>query len=72
MICQNPEDIDPNRWLDKGELTELPKAPLGEGEMRSQEQFFDQRSPEIPPEPDLEIQVIPDDLEEIALREGIH
>ena len=23
VIRQNPEDIDPDRWLDEGELTEL-------------------------------------------------
>ena len=28
--------------------------------------------PEIPPEPALEIQLIPEDPEEIAVREGIH
>ena len=22
VICQNPEDIDPDQWLDEGELTE--------------------------------------------------
>ena len=33
---------------------------------------MNQRSPEIPLEPDLEIQVIPEDPEEIAVREGIH
>ena len=53
VIRQDPEDIDPDRWLDKSKLTELPEAPLGEAEMRSQELFLDQRSPEIPPEPDL-------------------
>ena len=35
MIRQDPEDIDPDQWLDKGELTELPEAPLGETEKRS-------------------------------------
>ena len=35
VICQDPEDIDPDRWFDEGELTELPEAPLGEAEMRS-------------------------------------
>ena len=34
VIRQDPEDIDPDRWVDKGELTELPEAPLGEGERR--------------------------------------
>ena len=27
VICQNPEDIDPERWLDEGELTELSEIP---------------------------------------------
>ena len=39
--------------------------------MRSRELSID-RNPEIPPGPDLEIQVIPEDPEEIAVREGIH
>ena len=43
VICQDPEDIDPDRCLDKGELTELPEAPLGEAKMRSGEPFLDQR-----------------------------
>ena len=68
-IQRDPEDIDPDQWLDKGELTELPEAPLGEVEMRSREPFLDLRSPEIPPEPELEIQVIPEDPEEIAVRD---
>ena len=34
-INQDPEDIDPDPWLDKGKLTELPETPLGEAEMRS-------------------------------------
>ena len=29
VICQDPEDIDLDGWLDKGKLTELPEAPLG-------------------------------------------
>ena len=32
----------------------------------------DPRDPEIPPEPDLEIPVILDDPDEIAVRQGIH
>ena len=72
MIRQDPEDTDPNQWLDKGELAELPEAPLGEAEMRFRELFLDWRGPEILPEPDLEIQVIPEDPKDIALNEGIH
>ena len=28
VVRQEPDDIDPDRWLDEGELTELVKAPL--------------------------------------------
>ena len=28
VVQQEPEDIDPDRWLNKGELTELPEASL--------------------------------------------
>ena len=27
-----PEKVDPNRWLDKGELTKLPELPREEAE----------------------------------------
>ena len=67
MICQ-----DPDRWLDEGELTVLPEAPLGEAERRPIEPSVDQRNPEIPPKPALEIQNFPEDPVEIAVREGIH
>ena len=40
--------------------------------MRSREPSINWRDPEIPPESALEIQVIPEDPEEIALREEIH
>ena len=72
MIRQDPADIDPDRWLDKGELTELLEAPPDEGEQGSVELSVDQKNPEIPPEPALEIQIVPEDTEEIAVREGIH
>ena len=72
VICQDTEDINPDRWLYKGELNELPKAPLGEEERRYIEPSVDQRNPEIPSEPALEIQIIPEDPKEIAVREGIH
>ena len=64
VIPQDPEDIDPDQRLDEGELMELPEVPLGEMEMRSWElSVDDRRGLEIPPEPDLEIQVIPEDPE---------
>ena len=71
-IRQDAEDIDPDRWLDEGELTEIREAPLGKMERRSIEPSVNQRKPEIPPEPALEIQIVSEDLEEIAVREGIH
>ena len=72
MIRQDPEDIDPDRWLDEGELTELLEVPLGEGERRHIEPSVDQRNPEIPPETALEIQIIPEDPKKKAVREGKH
>ena len=30
VVRQNPEDFDRDRWLDEGELTELPKVPREE------------------------------------------
>ena len=53
-------------------MTELPEATLGEVERRPIEPSVDQRNPEIPPEPALEIQIVPEDPKEIAVREGIH
>ena len=40
---------------------ELPEAPLGKEERRPIEPSVDQRNPEIPPEPALEIQIVPED-----------
>ena len=59
--------IDPDRWLDEGELTKLLEAPLREAERGYMELLADQRNPEIPPEPALEIQIIPENPEEIAV-----
>ena len=52
---------------DEGELTELPEVPLREAERGYMEPLADQRNPEIPPEPALEIQIIPENPEEIAV-----
>ena len=51
VICQNPEDVDPDGWLDKGELTELPQIPIEEAEVEVREQLEGQRGPELYPEP---------------------
>ena len=32
VVRQEPDDVDPDRWIDEGELTELPKVSLGERE----------------------------------------
>ena len=64
VICQDPEDRDPNGWLNEGELTELPEAPLGEGGDEIPRTIPRPEKLEIPPEPDLEIQVIPENPEE--------
>ena len=72
VVCQEPEDTDPDIRLDEGELTELLEAPLREAERGYIEPLGDQRNLEIPLEPALEIQIIPEDPEEIAVREGIH
>ena len=34
VVRQNPEDIDPDQWLDKGELTELPEVQKAKAEER--------------------------------------
>ena len=82
MICQNPKDIDPDRWnpkdidpdlwLDKGELTKLPEIPSEETEVRVREPSENQREPVLYPEPDLDIPILPEDSKVIAEREGIH
>ena len=70
VVCQNLEDIDPDRWLDEGELTKLPEIPIQEVGVREQPE--DQRRQELHPEPDLDIPILPEDPESIAEREGIH
>ena len=64
--------VCPDRWLDVLKLTELLKAPLGKAERRPIKPSVDQRNLEIPFEPALEIQIVPEDPEEIAVREGIY
>ena len=50
----------------------LPEVSLGERERVYMETGPDPKSPEITAEPALDIQVIPEDPEETAAREGIH
>ena len=72
VVRQNPEDLDQDQWLDEGELTKLPEVSREETEVGVREQPEEQGRHELYPEPDLEIPVIPEDSEEIAVREGIH
>ena len=72
VVPQNPEDIDPDWWLDEGELTELSEVPREETEVGTREQPEDQGRHELHPEPTLEIPMITEDSEEIAEREGVH
>ena len=46
VIPQNPEDIDPYGWLDKGELMLLPEVPRERAEVGVRKQPEDQRRPE--------------------------
>ena len=69
VVRQEPPDVDPDRWIDEGELTELPKVSLGERVMETRQHPV---NPEITAEPVLEILVIPEDPEEMAAREGIY
>ena len=32
VVLQEPRDVDPDRWIDEGELTELPEIPAVDGE----------------------------------------
>ena len=61
VICQNPEDIDPDGLLDEGELTELQEVTREEVEVGVREQAEDQKRPELYPEPEV-----------ITEREGVH
>ena len=72
VICQNPEDIDLDGWLDEGELTEIPKIPLEEVQKRVREPSEDLRGPELYPEPDLGIPILLEDPKVIAERESIY
>ena len=72
VIRKNPKDIDPDRWLDKREFKELPEIPLEEVEVRVREPLEDWSGLELYPEPDLDIPLLPEDPEVIAVREGIH
>ena len=68
---QEPVNVDPDQWTDKGELTKLPEIPVVDGEIVFREMCMGPVNPEIIAAPDLEILMILDDPEEMAVREGI-
>ena len=72
VVRQNPEDLDSDRWLDEGELKELPEVPREEVEVGAREQPVEQGRHELQPEPALDIPIITKDPEEIAEREWVH
>ena len=72
MIFQNSKDIDPEGWLDKGELTELLEISWEEAEVRVREPSKDWNGPELYPEPEIKLPILPEDPKVIAEREGIH
>ena len=73
VVRQEPTDVDPDGWVEEGELTELPEISVGERERVFMETRPDPLNPEITVEPDLEVpMILLDNPEEMAVREGIH
>ena len=64
--------MDPDRWADEEELTELPEIPVRDRDRVLQEMSMDPVNPEIIAVPDIEVPMIFDGPEEMAMREGIH
>ena len=65
VIRQNPDDIDPDQWLDEGELTELPEIPKLEAVA---EPIAVPRAKK----PDIEKHELPESKEELACRKGVN
>ena len=72
IIRPNPEDTDPDKWLDKGELTELPEVHRTEAEDMLGNKAVVLVTSEMDNGLYLELPIIPEEPENIALREGIH
>ena len=66
VIHQNPEDMDPDWWLDEGELTELLEIPVEEVEVRVGDQAEDFGAPKVDTGPDLDLPILPGDPEGLA------
>ena len=64
--------LHPDGWTDEGELKELLEIPVVDGERMLREMCMDPVNPEIIAVLDLEIPMILNSPEEMAVREGIH
>ena len=71
MIRQNPEDIDPDQWLDEGELMEQPEIPREKAEVRLGNEAENLRNIRADVGPVLEIPIVPEDLEVVAAGDRI-
>ena len=69
---QNPEDIDPDQWLDKGGLMELTEVHRTEFEERLGNKVEALRTSDSDNGPYLEIPISPEEPGTITVREGIH
>ena len=69
-MCQELANVDPDLWMDEGELTELPEIPVGDVVLR--ETCMDPVIPEVIATPDVDIPMIFDSPKEREMREGIH
>ena len=71
VVQQNPEDVDPDKYTEEGELTKLPEIPWREPERVYLETGMEVHVPETHFEPETEMDM-QDTPENIAKREGIH
>ena len=67
VVRQNPEDLNPDRYVENGELTELPEIPLVTVERVDLETVNKAVNPEITPEINLELSLeVPEEMEDIS------
>ena len=71
VVRQNPDDVDPDKYTEEGELTELPEIPWREPERVYLETGLEVHVPETHLERETEMD-LQDTPEDIAGREGIH
>ena len=69
VVQQEPADVDPDGWVEEGEL---PETPVRERDRVFLEASMDAVNLKVMVEPGLEVPMILDDPEEMAVREGIH